>query len=360
MAKALVFSDLHLHSHKDSVDRLQDCLSVLNWIFDMAVEHEVDHILFLGDLFHERAKIDVLNYLRTFEVFMNQMIAKVPSFDMWLLIGNHDMYHKEKWDVNSVKPLSAIPNVNIVAEPSSIEIGGRLIDFCPHTENPIVELEKLKKGRSKSSMTLLLGHMAVHGAKLNRLYGTKADVIVEYDNDMAPVSCDIFNEWDMTLLGHYHGAQQLCDNVEYVGSPLQLSFGEAFEEKHIIILDLDTLGKTYVENEFSPKHFILLPKDLEQHDLKNNFVRVVVDGMGSKDLLDMRKEITEKYHVASLDFKEKEKKAEEEKAIVEDAKAMLYDENEMLETYVKNVPPPAGLDSKELIGIGKDICSKSN
>lgn len=196
MAKALLFSDLHLHSHKESVERLGHCLETLEWVFAQATQHDCQHLLFLGDLFHERAKIDVMNYLRTFEVFMKEMISKKPKFDMWLLIGNHDMYHKERWDVNSVKPLTAIPNVHIVDSPSSILFGDTMIDFCPHTENPMRELEKIKSGRTTKSLRLLLGHMAVHGAELNKMYGTRADVIVEYDNDMVPVTVDIFKDWD--------------------------------------------------------------------------------------------------------------------------------------------------------------------
>jgi DNA repair exonuclease SbcCD nuclease subunit len=355
MAKAATFTDMHIHSHKDSVERLHDCLKVLDWIFSTAIEHKCEHVIFLGDLFHERAKIDVLNYLRTFEVFMRYM-AKA-SFDLWLLVGNHDMYHKEKWDVNSVKPLTAIPNVHIIDEPKTINIGGLDIDFCPHTENPIKELAKLKKGRAKESLKCLMGHMAVHGAQLNKLYGTRADVIVEYDNDMLPVSVDIFNDWDQTFLGHYHGAQQLNEKVEYIGSPLQLSFGEAFQDKHIVILDLDTQEKEYVKNTFSPVHYIIEPHDISTYDLNANFVRIV-GNMTGKDIVDLKKTVNDHYKVASLDFKQKEKKEEEDRVVVEGAKDLLKDEDEMMATFVKKKGVPAGLDEKHLMEIGKFICKK--
>ena len=49
MSKSLIFSDLHLHSHKNRTNRLQDCLKVLNWVFDQAKEHQCENIIFLGD-----------------------------------------------------------------------------------------------------------------------------------------------------------------------------------------------------------------------------------------------------------------------------------------------------------------------
>lgn len=354
MSKALVFTDLHLHSHKDRIERLHDCVEVLDWVFRQAKEHGCDHIFFLGDLFHERSKIDVLNYLRTFEVFMRHMMAH-DAAEVHLLVGNHDMYHKERWDVNSVRPFSAITGVNIIQEPTQMEIGGRKIDWMPHTENPIKELAALKK-KYNGAGDVLLGHMAVHGAALNTYFGTRSDVIVEYDNDMLPVDVTVFDDWKMTLLGHYHGAQQLNHKVEYVGSPLQLSFGECFQQKHVLILDLDTLEKTYVVNDFSPKHLIVTQEDVENecYDLNGNFVRIVVADMGQKDLVDLKRKIAKENKVLSLDLKQKDKKiGEDDATVVEDAKSILEDTASMLERYIKDKGVPQGLDVDHLRATGQ-------
>jgi DNA repair exonuclease SbcCD nuclease subunit len=362
MSKALITADLHMHSHKGSIDRLQDCLNTLNWIFETAESRGVKHIFFLGDLFHEQGKIDVLNYLRTFEVFMRHMIDDAKDIDVYLLLGNHDMYYKQKWDVNSIKPLTAIPRVNIVDKPCTLEIGGRAIDWLPHIANPLQSLEELKKNHKTS---LLLGHLAVSGASLNVYYGVKSDVIVEYDNDMKSVDGNTFSDWELTLLGHYHGQQKLCGGkVEYVGSPLQLSFGEAFQQKHVIILDLDTLEKEYVENNFSPKHYLITPDDIENetYDLNNHFVRVIVDDMGAKEIVDLKQKVAKDYHVASFDFKTKDKKIEDRENDVQNAKQILQD-GEVLEVWIKEMEqtkqiPLDSLDLVRLLDIGKQICAK--
>ena len=353
--KALVFSDLHIHKHKDRIDRLQDCLDVLNWVFDTALEKGCENIFFLGDLFHERAKIDVLNYLKTFECIFKRMTDDCQNINFYVLVGNHDMYHKERWDVNSVKPLSAIPGVHIIQSPVTTNIGGRQIDWLPHTENPVAELEKLKEDSGKAG-DILFAHLAVHGAMLNTLYGTRSDVIVEHDNEMVPVDVNSFDDWDMTLLGHYHGAQHLNDKVEYVGSPLQLGFGEAFQSKHVIVLDLKTLKKEYIENTFSPKHLIVSPEDVqnEAYDLSGQFVRIAVSDIGRKDLVDLKRKIVQESKPLSLDMKQKDKKKDEpdDSHIVEDARAILKDTKGMLKQYVEDVGVPDGLDKDHLLAVG--------
>jgi DNA repair exonuclease SbcCD nuclease subunit len=361
MSKALIWSDLHIHDHKDRADRLQNCIDVLNWIFEKADENKCEYIFFLGDLFHERAKIDVKNYMKTFEVFMNHMIRDAADRDMYLLVGNHDMYHKERWDVNSIKPLTAIPRVHLIDSPQQIVLGNRKIDWMPHTENPIKELCELKE-KNGGAGDVLLGHMSVNGAMLNTCYGTKADVVVEYDNDMLPVDASIFSDWEMTFLGHYHGAQNINNKVEYVGSPLQLTFGEAFQEKHIVVLDLDTLEKKYIKNDFSPKHYIVSVKDIvdENYDLNGNFIRVVVDQMSSRDLIDLKRDIVKNYKVLSLDTKQVEKKTDQDEAVMERAQEILLNIEDMLEKYIKERGVPDGLDVKKLIASGKSCLESRN
>lgn len=357
MAKALIWSDLHIHAHKDNVDRLHDCLQVLRWAFDTAEVKGCDYIFFLGDLFHDRSKIDILNYLRTFEVFVDYMVTRSSPIQVFLLVGNHDMYHRERWDVNSVKPMNVISNVEIIDQPCTKVLGGRPVDFLPYTANPVEDLKKLKdRDGSILGHDILLSHLAVDGAILNRLYGTKADVIVEYDNEMTPVTVDLFDDWKMTFLGHYHASQMLNDKVEYVGSPLQLSYGEVFQEKHLIVLDLATLEKEYITNNFSPRHYIIPPSDIDAYDLNGQFVRVVVDDMSRKDLVDIRQEVLDKYKVATFDFKEDDKKPQKDQDVVDQVKANLNNLDDVLRNYIEATGAHSGLNKDLLLKIGEEIC----
>lgn len=346
-SQVLLFSDLHCHCHKRSQDRLEDCLRALDWVFDVAEEQNVEHILFGGDLFHDREKIEVYTYQRTFETLQNRLIGN--KFKLYLLLGNHDLWYNDKTSISSVVPLSALPGIKIISKAERINIAGHNWDFIPFTLNPINTLEELNQ--KSGNPEFALGHIALDGALLHGSH--HSDVSIEHEGDMVSISPSLFEHYKHTFLGHYHAEQRVNDKVEYIGSPLQLSFGEAFQQKHIILFD--GKNKKYIVNDFSPKHLVITPAEKDKYDLKNNFVRIKVDDIGATDLVSMRKELLENGSIGSLEIKQIKKKVEEH--VIQDAKAILYKGDEMLEKYLDEVGTN-DLDRNILLKIGKKICQK--
>ena len=347
MSKVLIFSDLHIHPHKRSIDRLQNCLDALKWVFQTAVDQNIDTLLFAGDLFHDRQKIDVLTYQRTFEVFQKYFTNN--KLKLYLLLGNHDLWHATKWDVSSVTPFSALPGVEIVDNPCVYEIKGKKIGFLPYTHNPI-EDSKMLHGE------ILIAHVAIDDALWNVMYGIHADITIEHDGDMVKVGPEIFDKWKRVFLGHYHAEQKLNETVEYIGSPFQLSYGEAFQHKHIIVYDVDTDERQYVRNTFSPQHLIIPEKDLKKYNLNGNFVKVMVDDIGSAGVIDLQNDLLSKNNIASLEIKQIPKKSNRHE--IENAKAILFNEDEMLEVYLKEVGI-GDMNKELLIKIGKQIIKEA-
>lgn len=330
---------------------MRDCLQTLDWVFATAAERKVDAVLFGGDLLHERQKIDSLTYTEVFKILESH---KNKGFKTWLLLGNHDMWFSSNWNVNSIYPFGALENYFVVTETKEIQIFDSTWHFIPYTHNPIEELEKLpRKNRSEN---YLLGHMSIDGARLNSA-GSIADVSVEHDGDMMKVDRKSFKEYKHVFLGHYHGAQKLATNMEYIGSPLQLSFGEAGEEKHVIILDTNTNQREYIVNNFSPRHYYINQSDLDKftkEELEKSFVTLITEGSNSE--LD-KKEIESKIQELGIDtLKIRQKPKEIDEHVIEDAKAMLSDEGKLIERYVEQVNPE-GLDKDFLIKLGNSIAS---
>lgn len=349
MAKILLFSDIHVHNHKKSMDRLRDCLLCLDWCFQQACDLNVDAILFGGDLLHERQKIDSYTFTEVFKILEKYQNKK---FRTYLLLGNHDMWFSNSWSVNSIYPFGALKNFETVTETKEIKVCDSNWHFIPYTHNPIEELEKLPKSNIKESY--LLGHLAIDGSKLNSS-GSIADVAIEHDGDMTKVDRSIFSAYKHSFFGHYHSAQKLAKNVEYIGSPLQLSFGEAHESKHIILLDTNTNQLKYIENNFSPKHFYIKDTELDDFDknlLEKSFICILsetnLDAISKKEL---EKKLEGK-DIASIQVRQNVKKMDEH--VIQDAKSILSDENKLIEKYVEQVNPE-GIDRESLISIGLEI-----
>ena len=46
MPKILLFADAHVHTHKNSLRRLQQCLDALKWAFQIAADREIELVSF--------------------------------------------------------------------------------------------------------------------------------------------------------------------------------------------------------------------------------------------------------------------------------------------------------------------------
>jgi DNA repair exonuclease SbcCD nuclease subunit len=343
----LLFSDLHCHCHKRKNERLEDCLKTLDWVFETARKNNISNILFGGDLFHDRQKIEIYTYQKTFEILKKNLASN--SFKLYLVLGNHDLWFNEKTSISSVVPLSSLPGVEIIFNPCRKVIDGVTWDFIPFTHNPIDALEFLKTQSGEPQYAL--GHLAIDGACLHGSH--TSDVAIEHDGDMVSISPALFDSYIHVFLGHYHKEQKIGSNLEYIGSPLELSFGECFQEKHIIIFDGIKNKKKYIVNDFSPKHLVISPDEIDKHDLKGNFVRLKIEDMSSADLMSMRKEIIDQNALASLEIKQERNKQEHH--VIKDATSILSRGSEMLSAYLDEVGTNS-LEKEKLLEVGKKIC----
>lgn len=366
MSKVLIFSDVHCHPHGinagKSYRKLEDCLKALDWVFETARSRNIKNILFGGDLFHDRQKIDVYTYQAVFKAFAHNLIT-VDSPTVHLLLGNHDLWKYEKTDVTSVYPLSQLQKIKMISEPSTTDIDGYQVSWLPYTHDPEKDILTIKNDAKKK---ILIGHVAIDGAFLNSM-GSVSDVHVEHDGEMKKVAVDIFDDWDHVFLGHYHGAQRLSSTVEYIGSPLQLSRGERDQEKHIIEFDMATGKKEYIVNTFSPKHIkISIDKlsTMSQADFTHHEIDIITDDVSSSKVVEARQQL-EDAGAGGVRFVCLEKDITDQIKDIDAAKAILNTGMNMIEEYVKiaNIKPVddtvVKLDDSKLHQIGNEIISKS-
>ena len=110
-SKAALFTDIHFGLKSNSSIHNEDCLNFIKWATKKAQEEGCETCFFLGDWHNNRANINIvtLNYsLRALE-HLNDNFR-----DVYFIVGNHDLYYRDKRDIQSVEWARHLPNVHIV------------------------------------------------------------------------------------------------------------------------------------------------------------------------------------------------------------------------------------------------------
>jgi len=340
-----LFSDIHIHPHSLSIEKLEDCLKCLEWIYKESVAREIPYIIFAGDLFHDRHRINIFAYNKTYDI-LRKYSKQIQSY---YLVGNHDMFYRSSRNVSSIKPFSEI--IQIIDRPKTIKFHDIPIDFLPYTESD--SAKELKKIKNKSK--ILIGHLSIVGATLNSLWGTryKEDDLVE---EISQTPIKSLSDYQRVFLGHFHAKQQVTKKIEYIGSPLQLSFGEAMDQKGFIIFDPESMNTEFIENNFTSKYFIL-PYDanFSQYNLENSYLKVIASQSSKIDQLTLKEEIKNCFGPKTIEItmpssSEEDIKLSEEISGVED---FTNNTQDIIKNFIHSVD--TDLDKDKLIEIGIKI-----
>ena len=108
--KAAVFTDIHFGLKSNSTQHNEDCLNFVKWATAKAKAEGCETCLFLGDWHNNRASLNIvtLNYSLQALEHLNANFQRV-----YFIPGNHDLYYRDKRDIQSVEWAKHLPNVAI-------------------------------------------------------------------------------------------------------------------------------------------------------------------------------------------------------------------------------------------------------
>lgn len=216
-------SDLHaslnlphakLNSDGTSSDRLVDVIDVIDDIAHAAKKEKPHGVFILGDLFHSRHPD-----APTLKAVSRALRELADVCMVYILPGNHDAHGKNS-DVYSLSMFNElrIPGIMVFDSPEIFtedDVDFVIMPWVP--DNKFAEkLADFTKGALLASRKkVLLMHQTIAGSSAN---GRK----------MSGISPREFaKDFDLVLSGHIHEPQRIGPKVQYLGSPLPLSFGEA-------------------------------------------------------------------------------------------------------------------------------------
>lgn len=213
--KAAVFTDIHFGLKSNSTLHNEDCLAFVRWAVDKAVAEGCDTCLFLGDWHNNRAAINILTLsysLRALE-YMNDNFSAV-----YFIPGNHDLYYRDKRDVQSVEWAKHLPNIHIVNDWFS---SGDVVIAPWLVGNDHKKLIK-KKGK------YCFGHFELPGYFMNAMV-QMPDIGEAKGEDLAG--------FEHVFTGHFH-KRQSANNITYIGNCFPHNYADdGDEDRGMMILE---------------------------------------------------------------------------------------------------------------------------
>lgn len=273
MAQVCLTADVHL----GIPGRTQDIFWSLRTIRQYANTANIDIVIILGDLFHDRRYLEISLMNETYKFFKE---TKEKYGQTWIVFpGNHDMFLKHSWTINSLLPLQ--DNITVIEDIKILEIDDRRFWILPFIslEKSYMRMLNIIEKQHKDG-DILLTHIGVANAILNTCFMLKEWSIVNFER----------SRFQRIYTGHFHSQQQIGENVYYPGSPIPFKFDEGDVIHGFYVLDTTTnkhrfvniwkAGMHFFPDEIPPPQFCTITDDalenLEETDVKHNAIRIVL------------------------------------------------------------------------------------
>ena len=236
--KVCILGDAHFGMRNDSISFLDYGEKFYKeTFFPFLIENNIKTIIQVGDFFDRRKYINFYTLKRTKEMFLNKLVEY--NINMIVLAGNHDTYHKNTNQVNSLDLLlREYDNITVIDTPQTIHLNYADVvsDVCiipwicaDNYQNCLSEIKN-------TSSDICIGHFEIAGFAMHQ-------GMPNYEG----LDRNIFNKFDTVFSGHYHHRSRQ-DNIVYVGTPMEMTWQDYNDPRGFHIFDLVNRTLKFIEN----------------------------------------------------------------------------------------------------------------
>ncbi len=255
-------------------ERLHSIKNALYEVGDYCYENDIETIIIGGDLYHNKSIIYAIAQDLILDFF-----EQYKDLEFWILDGNHDLSGKGANVVSALRPIVKCPNVEWVTQ---TPVGNDYFICIPYSHDVV---NQVKTNKNK----ILISHFGLSEGVLNSGMSIVSDISIK----------DLVGKYELVLLGHYHKPQEIIRDdirIYYVGSLIQLDWGEKGEEKRFLVVDTDTLQvdailisqyRKHIEIEIDSTNIDTVLKTAQQAKDDGHHVKILmkekIDLTGIKD-----------------------------------------------------------------------------
>ena len=236
---AACFTDVHFGNKNNSRQHNIDCEEFVIWFIEEAKARGCETCIFLGDWHHHRASVNVstLNYSVSNLKKLSEAFEEV-----YLLVGNHDLFYREKREINSFPYADLFGNLHIINDDILIQDNVALVPWLVGNE-----WKQMTKLKSK----YVFGHFELPHFMMNQ--------IVEMP-DHGELKSEHFEKPDLVFSGHFH-KRQVRDKIHYLGSPFAHNYADDWDDQRGAMF-LNWGGEPKYVNYDGPRYIRLNLSDL--------------------------------------------------------------------------------------------------
>ena len=295
--------------------------------FPYLLEHDIRHIVHLGDYYDNRKFINFRALNRNRNAFLKPL--RDYGITMDIIRGNHDTFYKNTGELNSLKELLGhyMNEVTIIHKPTVMEYGSMKIGLVPWIDD----------ANEKESMDFLAnakcdwigGHFEIAGYEMMK--GIKN----EHGLDRS-----VFKRFEKVLSGHFHTKSEQ-DNIMYLGSQMEFYWNDAHDDKFFHVLDTETRQLEAIRNPHTLFHRIYYDDSKHDYlsydisDIENKFIKLVVINKSDSFTFDRFIERIQNRNILELKIAENFNEFLGEN--VEDGEISVEDTATLLYTYIDAV-----------------------
>ena len=219
-------ADWHLSAYsQDNLDKetrlprtLSDIINTLENMIKYCISNSIETIIVGGDLLHGKSIIYSIAQSCLLDLF-----RKYQEINFIVIDGNHDLSGKSKKVVSALKSIDKELNVYRIGK--YLEDKDNSILYVPYSYN-------MSNIIMNNKADYLISHFGLNEGMLNSGISVVSDLSIN----------DLSGKYSTVLLGHYHKPQKIIRKdvkLYYVGSPIQLDWGEKHEEKRFLVVDTE-------------------------------------------------------------------------------------------------------------------------
>ena len=232
--EVIVLTDTHIGARRNSQVFHEYFEKFYKDVFFPTIDkNNIKTIIHMGDCFDNRKSIDFKALSWGKRVIFDE--ARKRGIQIYLLTGNHDVYHKETNEINSVDLLlREYDNIQVFSGPTEVLLEDLKVLFIPwiNSQNQNKTLDLIQN----TDATVAFGHLELNGFRVN------SSIVM--DHGMNP---DIFSKFKKVFSGHYHTRS---DNgtVFYLGNPYEMFWSDVKDTRGCTIFNTKTLKHKPINN----------------------------------------------------------------------------------------------------------------